>query len=81
MKKLDKPVISTVLELLKSLEENPFRGSRLSGDFSDLYKLEFRYQQIHYRIAYSINQQRVEIYILHVGTRENFYNELKRRIK
>ncbi len=80
IKKLDKPVINKVLDLLKTLAENPHRGTLLSGAFSDLFKLELRQQGINYRIAYSINQNRVEVYVFHVGSRENFYNELRRRI-
>lgn len=80
IKKLDKPVINMVLDLLKTLAENPHHGTQLSGSFSDLFKLEFRHKGIHYRIAYSINQNRVEVYVFHVGSRENFYDELKRRI-
>jgi mRNA-degrading endonuclease RelE of RelBE toxin-antitoxin system len=44
MKKLDRPVINKVLDLLKTLAENPHRGTQLSGAFSDLFKLEFRQQ-------------------------------------
>ncbi|PKM79581.1 MAG: plasmid stabilization protein [Firmicutes bacterium HGW-Firmicutes-14] len=80
IKKLDKPVISKILELLENLGQNPFQGSPLTGHFSNLLKLELKHKGINYRIAYQINEDKIEIYILHVGTRENFYDELKRRI-
>ena len=37
-------------------------------------------QGIQYRIAYVIYENRVEVKIIRVGTRENFYEELKRRL-
>jgi addiction module RelE/StbE family toxin len=80
IKKLDKPVISKILELLENLGQNPYQGSSLTGHFSNLLKFELQHKGIHYRIAYQINEDKIEIYILHVGTRENFYDELKRRI-
>ena len=80
IKKLDKPVISKILDLLDNLRQNPLQGTPLTGHFSNLLKLELLHKGIHYRIAYRINEEKIEIYILHVGTRENFYDELKRRI-
>ncbi|KAB3529508.1 hypothetical protein F8154_14695 [Alkaliphilus pronyensis] len=46
----------------------------------DLLKLEFRQQGIHYRIAYRIVKDKIQVHVLHIGTSENFYSELKRRI-
>jgi len=80
IKKLDKPVISKVLSLLENIAENPHQGIPLTGHFSPFLKLEMTVKGVHYRIAYRVNEEKVEIYVLHVGTRENFYNELKRRI-
>jgi len=80
LKKLDKPTIKKVINLLNSLSENPFQGASLSGDFSELLKLEFRQQKVHYRIAYRVVKEKIEVYVLHIGTRENFYAELKRRL-
>ncbi|MCZ2846296.1 MAG: type II toxin-antitoxin system RelE/ParE family toxin [Candidatus Bathyarchaeota archaeon] len=80
LKKLNRPTINKIINLLESLSENPFQGISLAGDFSNLLKLEFRQQGIHYRIVYHIVKEKVEVYVLHIGTRENFYAELKRRM-
>lgn len=37
-------------------------------------------QGIQYCIAYEIYDDRVEVKIIRVGTRENYYEELKRRL-
>ena len=80
LKKLDKPIVNKILNLFESLSNNPFQGISLSGDFSDFRKVELRQQGIHYRIAYRIIEEKIEVHVLHIGTRENFYAELKRRI-
>jgi mRNA-degrading endonuclease RelE of RelBE toxin-antitoxin system len=79
LKKLEKPVIKEVLHLFDEIAENPFIGSHLKAELSSLYKLEFRKQGISYRLAYEIFQQEIQVQVIHVGTRENFYDELKRR--
>jgi len=43
IKKLDKPVISKILELLENLAQNPFQGSPLTGHFSNLLKFELKH--------------------------------------
>ena len=40
IKKLDKPVISKILDLLDNLRQNPLQGTPLTGHFSNLLKLE-----------------------------------------
>ena len=80
LKKLDKPIVNKILNLFESLSNNPFQGISLSGDFSDFRKVELRQQGIHYRIAYRIIEEKIEVHVLHIGTRENFYAEFKRRI-
>ena len=46
IKKLDKPVISKILELLENLAQNPFQGSPLTGHFSNLLKFELKHKGI-----------------------------------
>ncbi len=79
IKRLDKPVIKEVVQLFDAISENPHIGINLKGELSCLYKLEFHKQGAIYRIAYEIFQEEIQVQIIHVGTRENFYNELNRR--
>ncbi|HBL51585.1 MAG TPA: plasmid stabilization protein, partial [Firmicutes bacterium] len=62
------------------LAYNPTLGTPLSGNLSHLNKLEVRYRTIEYRIVYKIVRERIEIHVIHIGTRENFYSELRRRL-
>ncbi len=80
LKKLDKPLLKKILNLLQSISDNPYQGISLTGDFSDHVKIEFHQQGVQYRVAYRIVKEKIQVYVLHVGTRENFYAELKRRI-
>ena len=35
---------------------------------------------VEYRIAYQIKEQEIVVVIMQIGTRENFYDELKKKI-
>jgi addiction module RelE/StbE family toxin len=79
LKKLDKPVVKKILDRLEDLSQKPTLGSPLSGNLSELRKLNIYHHKTEYRIVYRAVDSRGEIHIIHIGTRENFYNELKRR--
>ncbi len=79
LKRLDKPMIHAVLSALETIAENPHAGEPLHGDLSHLKKWSFTHMGVGYRIAYRIYEERVKVAIIHIGTRENFYDELKRR--
>ncbi len=56
-------------------------GIRLKGELKRYWKYAFQYKGVAYRIAYEIKQDVLLIIIIIIGTRENFYKELKRRVK
>lgn len=61
----------SIVSLTSTPEEHPF----LSGQFSDLRKLTFRSSGTPYRLVFTIQDESVIIVFL--GTRENFYRELR----
>ncbi|MDW7730093.1 MAG: type II toxin-antitoxin system RelE/ParE family toxin [Bacillota bacterium] len=79
-KKLDKPLQRETLKLLESIAENPYQGESLTGNYTDLFKLKYFCSGVHLRIIYRIIAQEMQILVLLVGTRENIYKELKRRV-
>lgn len=79
LKRLDKPVIKTALSILDNIAENPHLGEPLLGNLSHLKKWSFNHMGIDYRIAYQIFEEYIEVKVMQVGTRENFYIELNRR--
>ncbi|MBP1996133.1 type II toxin-antitoxin system RelE family toxin [Paenibacillus eucommiae] len=79
LKRLDKSVIKEVLSILESIAENPHAGEPLHGNLTHLKKWSFTHLGVGYRIAYQIFEEHIEVKIMQIGTRENFYDELKRR--
>lgn len=80
LRRIDKAVAKVVIQQLDKLALNPFLGSPLLGNLSHLMKINIRQQTIEYRIVYKIVEARLEVHVVHIGTRENFYNELRRRL-
>ncbi len=81
LSKLDKPVRNKITAVLGDIAKNPFIGECLKGDLATLYSYHFKAAAIEYRIAYQIKAQEVVVIVMQIGTRENFYEELKKRFK
>lgn len=79
LSKFDKPVRKKIIGVLGEIAENPFIGERLKGGLATLYSYHLKATGIEYRIAYQIKEQEVVVIIMQIGTRENFYEELKKR--
>ena len=57
-------------------------GEPKTGDLSGLYGYDIYYNRTNYELAYKVEEVNGEIIIVVMaGTRENFYEELKRYIK
>lgn len=80
MKRLDKAVMKSIIDSLDILSKNPHLGTHLAGELSQLFKLSVRQRKVEYRIVYKIIENRLEVHVMHIGTRENFYNSLQRRL-
>ncbi len=64
------------------ISENPYIGEPKRGDLAGIYGLDVKYQGTNYEIAYTISEANgKKVVVLLAGTRENFYEELKRYIK
>ena len=78
IKKLPRNVRTALIEATKILEKNPIAGERLSGVLHFLYSFHFKFQNVHYRVAYTINTGKRLVVIHFANTRENFYEKLRR---
>lgn len=59
--------------------KNPYVGFLKTGDLSGIYTYDFFYNKTNYEIAYTIiEKDNYAVVIILIGTRENFYEELKR---
>ncbi len=82
LKRLSKEVQKYIYsEIFPILSKNPTTaGERLKGPLSGLWKYRFNHHAVSYRIVYEIKHKQLVILIFGIGTRENFYKDLLRRI-
>lgn len=67
---------------LEKIAEDPYCGEAKTGDLAGIYCLDVFYNKTNYEIAYRIYEEDGQLVIvLLAGTRENFYQELKRYMK
>ena len=78
----DKKLLETFRKVINELSVNPYIGSQKTGDLKGLYGYDVRYASTNYEVAYRIyeDDEKLVVVIL-AGTRENFYEELKRLVK
>ena len=72
------------LKLQKAIEiiMNDYSAGELKqGNLAGIYFYDVFYTGINYEIVYRFEEQRAMIVVIMIGTRENFYEELKRYMK
>ena len=75
-------------EAIKAIREDPSVGEAKTGDLQGVFGYDIYYNRTNYELAYTIEERKVEdsdetelIVVIMAGTRENFYDELKRYLK
>jgi len=83
LKKLkDKKIIAKFKTVLDSISNNPYIGTLKQGDLAGIYGYDLYYNKTNYEIAYRIYEEDGKyVIVILAGTRENFYDELKRYMK
>ncbi len=67
---------------LKKISADPFIGKQKAGDLKGLYSFDVYYSKTNYEMAYKIyNDDEKIVVIILAGTRENFYDEIKKYLK
>lgn len=77
-KKLPRGTREELLDATAVLETDPHAGERLSGPLHFLYSFHFKYLNVEYRVAYTIDDTKKQIVVHFAHTRENFYEKLRR---
>ena len=78
----EKPLKLKFQKVIDDIIQNPYIGDPEFGDLSGVYCCDFFYNKTNYELAYTIIEKNDEtVVVILAGTRENFYNELKRYIK
>ena len=83
LKKLkDKKLKTLYQEAIDKIREDHTVGTAKVGDLSGIYGYDIFYNKTNYELAYRVEyvEDKIIVVILD-GTRENFYEELKRYIK
>lgn len=83
LKKLkDKKLKTLYQEAIDKIREDHTVGTAKAGDLSGIYGYDIFYNKTNYELAYRVEyvEDKIIVVIL-AGTRENFYEELKRYIK
>jgi len=80
LRKFDKPIMIKLLQALDKIAENPFIGEQLKGHLTSIYSYHVNEKGVEYRIAYQINSKDIVVIVMQIGSRENFYEDLKKRI-
>lgn len=78
----EKPLKLAFQKAIDNIIQNPYGCEPKTGDLSGVYCCDFFYNKTNYEVAYTIIEENYEtIVVILVGTRENFYNQLKRYMK
>jgi len=78
-KRLDAHVKPKIRTKLLELKENPSKkGNLLQGTGPGLRKIKISHAGIQYRAVYDIAEDKKEVLVIFIGSRENFYKELRR---
>lgn len=78
LEKRQKVIVELFNEKVEEIKIDPKKSEKLKGDLKGYYKYEFTYRGKDIRIIYLLDESDRHIYFLYYGTRENFYNEVKR---
>lgn len=77
----DKKLKGKIKDALIKLSENPYIGQAKKGDLSGIYRYDVYYNKTNYEISYKIYEvDNKKVIVILIGTRENFYKELKKYI-
>ena len=83
LKKLkEKPLKKAFQNEIDAILEDPYIGETKSGDLAGVYCRDIYYNKTNYELAYTVAEKNGEtVVVILAGTRENFYEELKRYMK
>ena len=83
LKKLKEKGLKTAFQnALNTIGRDPYIGECKTGDLAGVYGYDVYYKKTNYEIAYRIYEEEGQlVVVILAGTRENFYDELKRHMK
>jgi mRNA interferase RelE/StbE len=64
----------------QKLKDNPYQGKPLTTPFKGYSSYSFIHKGVEYRIIYRIKKKELIVLVIMIGSRENIYNMLKKRL-
>ena len=77
----DKQLLAAFKAAVDKLKNDPYIGTQKVGDLRSVYGYDVKHNNVNYELAYRIYEENGQLVVILAGTRENFYEELKRLIK
>ena len=78
-KRFDAHIRHKIRTELLELEEDPYKkGSLLQGVSLELSYIKIFHAGVQYRAVYDMAKDKKEVLVIFIGSRENFYKELRR---
>ena len=78
----DKALKTAFKSAIDKISNDPYIGTQKVGDLRSIFGYDVRHVGINYEIAYRIFEDNDKLVVIVLaGTRENFYEELKRLVK
>jgi mRNA interferase RelE/StbE len=82
-KLVEKPLKRAYLDAIQEIRNDPSIGEQKLGDLAGISAYDVSYKGTNYEIAYRVeeNDDGELVVVILAGSRENFYEELKRYLK
>jgi len=78
----DKQLLAAFKNAIGLLKIDPYIGVQKTGDLRGIYGFDVRYSGVNYELAYRVYEENQKlVVVILAGTRENFYEKLKRLVK
>ncbi|QEZ91183.1 type II toxin-antitoxin system RelE/ParE family toxin [Proteus sp. CD3] len=81
MKKLPESDVKIIEDEIDQIIDNPLIGEQKKGDLAYLRVHKFRLNELTVLLGYSWVANKVELYLLHISSHENFYDAQKKQRK
>lgn len=80
LEKKQKTLLESYHEQVKIIIKDPKAGSYLYGDLGGYHSWDWVLKGVSLRICYKVIESDKHVYLVYFGTRENFYQEVKKYI-
>jgi mRNA interferase RelE/StbE len=78
----DKRLLAAFKEAVDILKADPYVGTQKVGDLRGIDGYDIKHSGVNYELAYRIYEENGQLVVIVLaGTRENFYEELKRLLR